>query len=129
VRKVEPRQYLDIGAHLARIARTLPESRESPRKTRPRPRRTLPAFILPSFGWFLRVSPIRTLFFAGLHPLTPKREFSLTGMRTPLPHDYRHDRSNLNADGSASFARLIAGMMAGHCGCPVVESTANKPSD
>jgi hypothetical protein len=80
VRKVEPQQCLDVSAHLARIGRTLPECRESPRKTRPRPRRTLPAFILPSFGWFLLVSPIRALFFAGLRPSTPERAFSLTGV-------------------------------------------------
>jgi hypothetical protein len=48
VQKSQRKQKLDIGAHIARIGRTLPGRQESPSKTIPQPSRTLPAFILPS---------------------------------------------------------------------------------
>jgi hypothetical protein len=77
VRKSQFRQSVMGLAHIARWGRTLPDRQNIPIKTTNRPRRTLPPFISPSVGWFLRSSPACPSFFPEGRCAAPACEIAL----------------------------------------------------
>jgi hypothetical protein len=66
VEKDESLQALDIGVHIAPIARTLQNVNKNPRETTNRPSRNVRPFIWPSFGWESVPSCDPYLAFVGL---------------------------------------------------------------